>query len=480
MLIFLLIIIREAYSQSAEPRRPRTVDLLNNETTTPIVFAREANDQVLNIEWRLPHATAGSDYHKPPAIEIFGLSAKADRSPFAQLDEATADLLDEPFWPVLLHTHKEFEVRLPPKFVYTLYWTPEDNIQMFLGTSVMARLDAKRLGASFEIDVALNDLKLGDKVVVELDICQGVLGDLEIQYKTNKGPYPLKYRKQRLDGKVLGTPYLIPIEIWNNTISYKVDMFKDETAKDVEVVYRLKFYRVNNNSLVNMIAMHQVMDNIDNPANTKVTYKEESNKISFDLEISKYLLGLHNITNPVSYSVILSSSNSEHLNFRQQCSVDPWAFPSSVQNLRGPTCNKQLVKSEGIFNATIQGQNFAAKKVLFLNSRVFTASSGVVSKTPTVFQTREHWTSSSVDTSDYTYEEKLTIGGIFVLIVILIVILFLLIKNQFKEKRVQISVRSTQPRKPSTPGPKKPTTSTAEEDEESNALNRNVEMTSPN
>lgn len=480
MLIFLLFIISKALAQSADLKAPKVIDLQHQTGPTSMAFIKESADQVLNIQWWIFNLTDGIQMLKKPQIQVFGKSSKEEKSLMANLDSEMSDLLDEPYWPVYLHSFTRFEVVLEAGFVYSLHLSPEDNIPLFLDHSVMARLPPSRLGASFEINVENNGLKMGDKIMAELDICTGVLGDLEIQYRTTKGPYPLKYRKQRLDGKVLGTPYLLPMEVLNNSQAYRVDMFKHESADASDVIFRLKLYKINNVSLVNMIAMHQVMDNIDYPANAKVSFKETANDVVFSLAFNQYLLDLHNITSPISYSLILSSENSDDLNFRLQCSVDRLAFLSNRNTgyKKDQSCKRQVVKTEGEFRTASHTLNFAAKRLLFFKNRVFTASSGVVTKHPTVFQSRQYWSSKSADTSEYTSYEKFVFGVILALILALSIVLYLAIKKAAPSNPPSTSSKSHSLATKAAKVPaQQPNTQVADDDDESKALNRQVEMT---
>lgn len=375
-MILLLIIAGAALCQSLTTNEHIVVEVKDSVGVTTTIVTPSTDAHTINIHWWMPGANDGDAYSKYPIIAISGVEDGGRLVEVAQMAQTTHDLLDEPFWPVLVKGYKEYKVSLKTPMQYSILVSWHDNVKTFINNNMIIISPRGRAGASVLLDLKQNQLKKGDKIAIEVYMCSGVFQEIEIYYQTLEGKF-MKYRKNDMQARIMEKAYLLPLEIKNTSQAYQFDFFKPQGNID-EAIFRVKLVRLNNESMANLISMHQAMENIDYPADSKVHQKTDKNQVIYKMSPDPYLLNLNNISSPVITSFILESHSRDALRFRLMCSVDSSAVGSMQAEQRQPQTTKRFVASSGELIERLSSSHQAAKRVLYWQERTYTAWSSMV------------------------------------------------------------------------------------------------------
>lgn len=428
MILFaFLFLVSTALSQTPEIHPGQRVSDSVKEGEVKIVKVKTTGTKLdsININWLMEENFNFKDAQRIPKIEIFTVSSSGESTFFVALNEEIMERLDEPFWPVVTQGKKEFEVKITGPLTFTILSTDLETMNAVFGSSFVGTIPGSRSGTNIIVDLKQNDLKNTDKVAIELFMCSGVLEDVEIMLYNVYGTFN-KYRKDNMKGKVMHRPFLIPIQISDASAYYKIDLFKPNNVTE-EVVFRARLIKLSKDTLVNLVAMHQMLENVDYPNDLKLEHHLNSTQLAFNLELDPYLLGLNKIESPSSYSMILESSKKDPLMFRLMCSVDTTIFKGDYKT--PALTSKKLTESKGKYTVRQPNHHIAAKRVLYFNGRTHVAWSRIVSPqsfASVVFGQSSDRSTNQGSTMDYR------ILGLVVLIIISAILLIWAIKEKNK------------------------------------------------
>lgn len=437
-MIKLLIIVGVAVCHSLKTNEGITVDVKESAGVIVTLFTQSTAAEQLNLHWWVPEAKSVEEFKMMPEISVHGVAEGGALERVAQMDRSTVALLDEPYWPVVVKGYKEYRVNLKSPMQYSLMLSSQDNVKLLLNQSVILTVPRSSVGASLLLDLKDNNLEKGDKIAIELYMCKGVFKDVEIFYKSLEGKF-MKYRRNDMQGKVMEKPYLVPIEVKNTSQAYQFDLFKPE-GNNEEVIFRAKLVRLHNSSYPNLISIHQALDNIDYPIDSKIEQSIERSQVTFKMPPNPYLLGLHDLKSPLISSLIIESPKRDSLKFRLMCSVDPSLIGSLQAKRTDPETSSRPVSTSENYVDRLTSTHKAAKRVFYWQERTYTAWSEIVSAKSFSDSVFGQTSSSSSTASDGIFSEEMIIGLLLILIVLVAGLLVWALRAQ-KNVQEKIALR---------------------------------------
>ncbi len=407
-----------------------------------------ASDDMLNIQWVPINPTNAMDYTIAPDITIKLVALPSDINDTisalrilpesANLSRDIAANLDENFWPVRLSTGT-YEITLPNGWTYNIAPSRSDPVRPPLDLPITVVLSKERRGLSAIMDIEELDLEVGEKLVLEVTHCNGLLGEYEVYQKTDRGNYDL-IRKGEINNKTSDyKPYLIAFEVLNVTKEIKVEMFRPDNSPSNEMVFRLRLFKINKKAFVHTLSMHQVLDNVDFPAGFEVKSGwTENHEPIFELSLDEYLLNVSNSTANSSFAQILSAkSHKEDLRFRKQCGFDK----SVLDGSRSTTSRVYLPVSKyhKEFVSPVKDLFQVGKRVMFKGQTVYRADSGVVEpharSWADAFKSKNQKGDGSIFEKDWFF--KLLVALLIVSVGSLIYLVYLECRDRIKYNRQQ-------------------------------------------
>ena len=343
-------------------------------TAVDVLVGSSQGPFTLNVQWYPLNPKEWKNFAVAPEIILEGIDSNGNSKQLHVLNSSVAALLDDNYWPIRLNdTYAKFRLRLPRKFDYLAALNTDNLLNPIFDLPMIAMFDEHRLGATIEIDPKKVGLEVKDKFLVEVSVCKGKMSRIEVVYTTH-GSVPEKVRKSEIPHFHGERAYLIPLEVYNRTVKYVIDLFGDKTTSE-SAVYRIRLAKLNPKILVNLAAMHQTLDNLDYPAGVKIPFDADGSDLELDLRFDEYLLNISNTSNPISYGIVATGLKGDDVTFRRMCTCDY----SAVFTRELPRTLREFVPVEKYALQRNAVHQFAfAKQTLLKGQQRFSADSGTI------------------------------------------------------------------------------------------------------